>query len=201
MSNPHVASTLLSRAMPRHSFHLVSSKDVPCIDLLLDVVEATVVTVCYDGLASFLEFFEVVDNEAAEEGTAVLEGGLVDDDYCALGFDAFHDALDSTLAEVVTVAFHRQPVDTNRGNGLLLHTPHPFGELPYFRGAAIILVVFGISIIAGHLEDLVGDEVLPRPVAFDDGGHHVLWDILVVSQKLLGVLGEAVAAIAVIFEV
>ena len=62
-----------------------------------------------------LEFLQVVYYEAAEEGAAVFEGGLVDDDLGTLGFDALHDALDGTLAEVVAVALHREAVDTDGG--------------------------------------------------------------------------------------
>ena len=46
------------------------------------------------------------------------------------------------------------------------------------------------------LEDALGDEVLARSVGVDDGPHDVLRHILVVGQQLLGILGQAVAAIA-----
>ena len=55
---------------------LISSKYVAGVDLLLDVIEAGVVAVGDDGLGLGFEFGEVVDYEAAEEGGAVLEGGL-----------------------------------------------------------------------------------------------------------------------------
>ena len=48
----------------------------------------------------------------------------------------------------------------------------------------------------GHLQYLARDEVLARAVALHDGGHHVLGHVGVVGQQLLGVLGEAVAAVA-----
>ena len=44
--------------------------------------------------------------------------------------------------------------------------------------------------------NLVGDEILTGAVALHNGRHHVLRHIGIVGQKLLGVLGEAVAAIA-----
>ena len=86
---------------------LISSKYVAGVDLLLDVVEAGVVSICDDGVALLFEFGEIIHHEAAEEGGAVLEGGLVDDDLGTLGFDALHHALDGALAEVVTIGFHR----------------------------------------------------------------------------------------------
>ena len=48
----------------------------------------------------------------------------------------------------------------------------------------------------GHLQYLARDEVLARAVALHDGSHHVLGHVGVVGQQLLGVLGEAVAAVA-----
>ena len=93
------------------------------------------------------------------------------------------DTLDGGLTEVVGIGFHRQPVDANSGSG-------------EWRVESGELIVFGIRIVAGHLEDLVGDEVFPRAVAFNDGGHHVLRNVFVVGQKLLGVLGQAVTSIA-----
>ncbi len=60
----------------------------------------------------------------------------------------------------------------------------------------IVLIICCVGIVAGHLEDLVGDEVFAGAVALDDGGHHVLRHVLVVGEELLGVLGEAIATIA-----
>ena len=95
---------------------LVSSKYIPSINFRLDVVEAGVVAICYNRLGHFLEFFQVIYDEAAEEGGAVFEGGLVDDDLGAFGFDALHHTLDGALAEVVGVTLHRQSVDADGGN-------------------------------------------------------------------------------------
>ena len=89
---------------------LVASEDVACVDFLLYVVEAGVVAVGYDCLGLALEVVEVVDYFAAEEGCSVVEGGLVDDYFCSLGFYALHYALDGRLAEVVGVGLHGQAV-------------------------------------------------------------------------------------------
>ena len=51
-------------------------------------------------------------------------------------------------------------------------------------------------VIASLAKDLVGNEVLTGAVALDNGGHHVLGHVGIVGQELLGVLGQAVAAIA-----
>ena len=161
---------------------LVAAEDVAGIDLGGDVAEGVVEAVGDDGLAAGLEGGEVVDDEAAEEGGAVGERGLVDDDLGALGLDALHDALDGGLAEVVGVGLHRQAIDADDG-----------GLSP---ALAAILVVGAIGVPAGLGQDGVGDVVLARAVGLHDGGHHVLGHVLVVGEQLLRVLREAVAAIA-----
>ena len=87
---------------------LIPLENISSVDLLYDIVEAGVVAVGDDGLAHGLEFRHVVDHEAAEEGGAVLQGRLVDNDLGAFGLDAFHHALDRALAEVVAVRLHPQ---------------------------------------------------------------------------------------------
>ena len=114
-----------------------------------------------------------------EEGCSIFEGWLVNNDIGAFGLDALHDALDGALAEVVGVGLHRQAIDTD-------------GDI--FLRALTPVAISGI--IAGLAEYLVGNEVLTGAIALDNGGHHVLGHIGIVGQKLLGVLGEAVAAIA-----
>ena len=121
---------------------LVAAEDVAGIDLGGDVAEGVVEAVGDDGLAAGLEGGEVVDDEAAEEGGAVGERGLVDDDLGALGLDALHDALDGGLAEVVGVGLHRQAIDADDG-----------GLSP---ALAAILVVGAVGVPAGLGQDGVG---------------------------------------------
>ena len=54
----------------------VAAEDVAGINLLLDIVETGVVAICYDRLRHLFEFLQVVYHKAAEEGGAVVEGGL-----------------------------------------------------------------------------------------------------------------------------
>ena len=60
-----------------------------------------------------VEFVQIVDHCRTEEGLAVLQRRLIDDDLCALGLDALHDTLNRALAEVIAVALHRQTVNAN----------------------------------------------------------------------------------------
>ena len=131
-------------------------------------------------MATALELLQVVDHEAAEEGAAVLEGRLVDDDFGALGLDALHHPLDAALAEVVAVRLHRQAVDPHDTFALLVGTEVPVVEF---------------VIEARLLEHPVRDEVLPRAVAVHYRLDQVLRNVRVVRKELFGVLREAVATV------
>ena len=102
-----------------------------------------------------------------------VQRGLVDHHGHALGLHALHDALDGARAEVVGVGLHRQAVDAHDRLRLAL-----------------------VHAVPHHLKHLVGDEVLARAVGIHDGLDQVLGHVLVVRQQLLGVLGQAVAAVA-----
>ena len=161
---------------------LVVVEEVTGVDLFADVVEDGVVAVCEDAAAFCLELGEVVDDAASEEGAAVFEGRLVDDDAGTLRLDALHDALDRGLAEVVGVRLHRQTVHTD--DGFLLE-------------GLLLFVVACIGLVCvGDFEHAVRDEVLPGAVTLDDRLNQVLRDVLVVREELLRVLREAVAAVA-----
>ena len=55
--------------------------------------------------------------------------------------------------------------------------------------------VGGVVIPSRHPQYPVGYEILARAVALYDRGHHVLGNIGIVGEELLGVFGQAVAAI------
>lgn len=158
---------------------LVSLKEVAGVDLGPDIVQGAVVAVGDDGVGAALELGDVVDHLAAEEGRAVLQRRLVDNDLGALGLDPLHDALDGALAEIVAVGLHRETVDPDHA---------------FLLAGAVVLAVLGI--IAGPLEHLVGDEVLPGAVGLHNGLDKVLRHVGVVRQQLFGVLREAIAAVA-----
>ena len=92
---------------------LVSSEDVSCIYLILYIIKAGIIAVGDDGICLCLELGEVVNNEAAEEGAAVFNGWLIDDNVGSLGLDALHDALYGRLAEVVGVGLHGQAIEAD----------------------------------------------------------------------------------------
>ena len=87
--------------------------------------------------------------------------------------------MNRALTEVVAARLHRKPVYADDRLVLLRDIP-----------TAVVLVS------SGHSEYLARDEVLPRAVALHYSRHHVLGHVLVVCQKLLRVLREAVAAVA-----
>ena len=92
---------------------LVSSKYIPGIYLLLDIVKTCVIAVSDDCMAFRLEGIQIVNNLATEESAAVFKCRLVDDDLCSLGLDAFHDSLNGRLAEVVGVGLHGEAIDAD----------------------------------------------------------------------------------------
>ena len=102
-----------------------------------------------------------------------VQRGLVDHHGYALGLHALHDALDGARAEVVGVGLHRQAVDAHDR-----------------------LLLAGVHAVPHHLQHLVCHEVLAGAVGLDDGLDQVLGHVHVVGQQLLGVLGQAVAAVA-----
>ena len=102
-----------------------------------------------------------------------VQRGLIDHHGHALGLHALHDALDGARAEVVGVGLHRQAVDAHDRLRLAL-----------------------VHAVPDHLQHLVGDEVLAGAVGIHDGLDQVLRHVPVVGQQLLGVLGQAVAAVA-----
>ena len=81
---------------------LVPAEDISCINLLLYIIQTSIVAVGDDGMALCLEGFEVVLYSATEESTTLFQGWLIDDYLCPLCLDALHDSLNGTLTEVVT---------------------------------------------------------------------------------------------------
>ena len=102
-----------------------------------------------------------------------FQRGLVDHHGHALGLHALHDALDGARTEVVGVGLHRQAVHAHDRLRLAL-----------------------VDAVPHHLQHLVGDEVLAGAVGLHDGLYQVLWHILIICEQLLGVLGQAVSAVA-----
>ena len=154
-----------------HSYHLVSFEQVACIDLVRHVRELVAPAVGDDHVAAGLEGLQVVGHLGAEELRRV-QRGLVDHHGHALGLHALHDALDGARAEVVGVGLHGQAVDAHDRLRLAL-----------------------VHAVPHHLQHLVGHEVLACAVGLDDGLDQVLRHVLVIGQQLLGVLGQAVAAV------
>ena len=102
-----------------------------------------------------------------------VQRGLVDHHGHALGLHALHDTLDRARSEVVGVGLHRQAVNAHDRLRLAL-----------------------VHAVPDHLQHLVGDEVFAGAVGLHDGLDQVLRHVPVVGQQLLGVLGQAVAAVA-----
>lgn len=89
--------------------------------------------------------------------------------------------MDGGLTEVIRVGLHGEAVYAH-GHWLLI--------------GSIKLVVAAVTVITGLLQYAVCNEVLAGHVGFHDGVNKVFRHILVVGEQLLGVLRQAVAAVA-----
>lgn len=108
----------------------------------------------------------------------IIQRVIIDDDLCPLRLDAFHDFLDTALAEIIRIRLHRQAVPADRHRFLL---------------ARIILTV--IVVIAGNLKNLIGDIVLSRPIRLHDRFDQIFRHTLIIGQKLLCIFWLAITTI------
>ena len=159
----------------------VPHENVPSVNLVPYIVQAGIISVRDDGLATALELLQVVDHKAAEERAAVFYGRLIDDDFGTFGLDTLHHPLDAALAEVVAVRLHRQTVDPHYAFTLLV-------------GTEVSVVEFVVE--PCFPEYPVSDEVLASAVAVYYRLDKVLRNVRIVRKELLRVLREAVASVA-----
>ena len=151
---------------------LIPLKQIPRVNLVRHVRELVAPAVGDDHVAAGLEGLQVVRDLGAEELRRV-QRGLVDHHGHALGLHALHDTLDGARAEVVGVGLHRQAIHAHDRLRLAL-----------------------VHAVPHHLQHLVGDEVLAGAIGVHDGLDQVLRHVFIICQQLLGVLGQAVAAVA-----
>ena len=131
-------------------------------------------------MAHLLETGEIIHHGTAEERTPVFQCRLIDDHLGPFRLDTFHHALNRGLAKIVTVRFHRQTVYTHDAFSL-------FG--------APETVPLAIIVVAGLAQHLVRNEILMGMIALHDRSHHILGNILIIGEQLLGVLRQTVAPI------
>ena len=179
---PTVAQCVCATAGAIVSVISVSSEDISCVNFIHDVVEDWIIAVGDDATAHILEFLQVVDDLRAKEGGSVLECWLVNNNSGSLGLDAFHDALDGRLPEVVGIRFHGQPVDTDND---------------VFQLAFLIVGVrFAATVCPGNIQYAFCDKVFSRTISLDDCFNKVFRYILIVGEQLLSIFGQAVTAVA-----
>ena len=158
---------------------LIPTEQVAGVDFVLYIIQTAVVAVGDDGLAALFENVQIVHHFAAEEGSAILQSRLIDDNCRALGLDTLHDALNGRLTEVVGVGLHGQAVDADDTELLVRR---------------VILVLFPVAVVARHLEHPVCNEIFAGAVGLHDGLDEIFRHILVVGEELLGIFRQAVAA-------
>ena len=94
-------------------FVLISSEQITRIYFFGNIIKYTVISVRNDAAALFLEFLQISHHKGTEESAAVFQCRFVNDHSGALGLDTLHNALNGTLPEIITVAFHSQPEYTD----------------------------------------------------------------------------------------
>ena len=148
-------------------------EQILCVDLILNVIQNLVIPVGNDHIRTILECLKVINHKRSEERLAIFQRWLVDNHSSTLGLDPLHDTLNTTLPEIITIALHRQTIDTDRDWALLLFIPH--------IGSAI-------SVVPCLFQYLICNEIFSCPVRFHNSLNQILRYILVISKKLLRVL-------------
>lgn len=81
--------------------------------LFSHTIQAIITAIRNNSPTLLLENIQIVNQLTAEEGGAILAGGLVEDSFGLLGLEPLHAPLNGRLAEVVGVRLHRQPVNAH----------------------------------------------------------------------------------------
>lgn len=80
---------------------LVAAKQIPCVNLLLHVIQTTIVSVGNNGVGYPFEFLQIPDNPTAKEGRACRKRRLKDHNCGSFCLDPFHDSLYRGVPEIV----------------------------------------------------------------------------------------------------
>ena len=115
-----------------------------------------------------LKAFQIVDYTATEEGSAILQGGLINNHAGTFCLDALHNALNGALTEIVTACLHRQTV----------HADHRF-LLPIGIPLAVSII------IAGQAQHPVCNKVLTGTIGIHDCLDQIFGYVLIVCKQLL----------------
>ena len=57
-----------------------------------------IIPISDDAMGQFLEFLQIIDHQAIEEITLILQGRFINNHLCPFALDALHDSLDAALA-------------------------------------------------------------------------------------------------------
>ena len=125
----------------------IPSEQVSRVNLVLNVLENRIVSVCNNGITAFFEFFNVIDDKRAEERGSFGQSRLINDRRGSFRLDALHDSLDGRLSEVVGIGFHCQAEHTDDERTFLFRIPHAV-----------------CRIVTGFFQYAVGNEVLASTI-------------------------------------
>jgi nucleoside-diphosphate-sugar epimerase len=74
------------------------------------IIKTVIITIGDNAMAHLFKFTQIIYNFASKESNSVLQSWFVNYYSGTLGFDSFHDALDTALAEIIRIAFHSKAV-------------------------------------------------------------------------------------------
>lgn len=72
----------------------IPAEQVAGIDFILHIIQHTVITVGDDGIAHGFKLLQIVDHQAAEEGSAIFQFGFMNQHSSSLDLYALHNAFE-----------------------------------------------------------------------------------------------------------
>ena len=105
----------MQQISPRLSLYslLISSKYIPRVNLIFNIIQNGVITIGHDGIAEGLKLFEVIHHLAAKECGSILQRRFIYYHRRTLSFNTLHDTLNGTLTKVIGITLHRQTINAD----------------------------------------------------------------------------------------
>ena len=86
-------------------FSSISPKQIPGINLLSYIFQTVIIPVGNDTVTLGFKLIQIIDHFTAKKGRPIIQCGFVNNNLSPYCFDPFHDALNGTLAEILTCIY------------------------------------------------------------------------------------------------
>ena len=154
-------------------YQSVSPKNITSIHFIPDIVKTCIIAISNNSLALALEKFQIIYNPASKKSAPIFQCRLINYYNCTFSLHTFHDPLDTALPKIITMAFHCK-------------TKNTYCTLPFFIRIIITPVI--IIVISCLMQDSIGNKILTCTIAFHYCLNQIFWNMLIISQKLFGIL-------------